>query len=84
MVSYAAGRPHDEIAAVVPGMDFLELTNQEVASLRSHFAILKAGRGQHREYPPLGFTKHGPIIAATILNSPRAVQMSVYLRNLQL
>ena len=27
---------------------------------------------------PLAFTKHGAIHAATILNSPRAVEMSVY------
>jgi hypothetical protein len=34
--------------------DFLlKLTNQEVAFLRSHFAILKTGRGQHRKCPPL-------------------------------
>jgi len=27
---------------------------------------------------PLAFTEHGAIMAATILNSPRAVEMSVY------
>jgi hypothetical protein len=60
--------------------DFLlRLTNQEVASLRSHFAILKAGRGQHRKYPPLAFTEHGAVMAATILSSPRAAAMSVYI-----
>jgi len=59
--------------------DFLlRLTNQEVGSLRSQFAILKTGRGQHRKYPPLAFTEHGAIMVATILNSPRAAQMSVY------
>jgi phage regulator Rha-like protein len=59
--------------------DFLlRLTNQEVASLRSQIAILKAGRGQHRKYPPLAFTEHGAVMAAMVLNSPRAVEMSVY------
>lgn len=59
--------------------DFLlRLTNQEVASLRSHFAILKTGRGQHRKYPPLAFTEHGAVMA-TILSSPRAAAMSVYI-----
>lgn len=28
--------------------------------------------------PPYGFAKHGAIMAATILNSPRAVEMSLY------
>jgi len=31
-----------------------------------------------RRKPPIAFTEHGAIMAATILNSPRAVQMSVY------
>jgi hypothetical protein len=59
--------------------DFLlRLTNQDVAALRSHFATLNTGRGAHRKYPPMAFTEHGAIMAATVLNSPRAVQMSVY------
>lgn len=59
--------------------DFLlELTNQEVASLRSQIVTLKLGRGEHRKYAPLAFTEHGAIMAATVLNSPRAVQMTVY------
>jgi hypothetical protein len=57
----------------------LRLTNQELASLRSQFAILKKGRGQHRKYPPLAFTEHGAVMAATILNTPRAATMSVYI-----
>ncbi|MEQ1802624.1 MAG: ORF6N domain-containing protein [Gammaproteobacteria bacterium] len=59
--------------------DFLiRLTNQDLASLRSQIATLKPGRGAHRKYPPVAFTEHGAIMAATILDSPRAVQMSVY------
>ena len=30
------------------------------------------------KYRPMAFTEHGAIMAATVLNSPRAVQMSVY------
>jgi hypothetical protein len=49
--------------------------------LRSHFATSKKpnkdGRGGAR-YQPVAFTEHGAIMAATILSSPRAVQMSVY------
>ena len=43
---------------------------------RSQSVILK--RGQNPKYPPLAFTEHGAIMAATILNSPRAVQMSIF------
>jgi hypothetical protein len=59
--------------------DFMfQLTSEEISSLRSQFATLKLGRGQHRKYLPNVFTEHGAIMAATILNSPRAVEMSVY------
>jgi len=30
------------------------------------------------KYPPLAFTEHGAIMAATVLNSRRAVQMSIF------
>ena len=54
------------------------LTQPEWDALRSQFATLKTGRGQHRKYLPYAFTEHGAIMAATILNSPRAVEVSVY------
>lgn len=47
-------------------------------ALRSQFVTLKRGRGQHRKYPPYAFTEHGAIMAATVLNSPEAVKMSVF------
>lgn len=46
--------------------------------LRSQIATLKRGQGQHRKYLPNAFTEHGAIMAATVLNSPEAVTMSVY------
>ena len=59
--------------------DFMfQLTAEETSSLRSQIATLKTGRGQHRKYLPYVFTEHGAIMAATILNSPRAIEMSVY------
>lgn len=59
--------------------DFMfQLTAEESSALRSQFATLKPGRGQHRKYLPFVFTEHGAIMVATILNSPRAVEMSVY------
>ena len=53
-------------------------TAEELASLRSQIATLETGRGRHRKYLPYAFTEHGAIMAATILNSSRAVEMSVY------
>ncbi len=64
-----------------PADFMLQLTANEWAALRSQFATLNAagsGRGQHRKYLPYGFTEHGAIMAATILNSPRAIEVSVY------
>ena len=59
-------------------VDFLlHLTPVEAASLRSQSVISKPGRGGRR-YPPFAFTEHGALMAATILNSPRAVAMSLY------
>src|SRR3569832_118493 len=59
--------------------DFMfQLADGEAASLRMQNATLKTGRGQHRKYLPYAFTEHGAIMAATILNSPRAVEVSVY------
>jgi hypothetical protein len=52
-------------------------TSSASAALRSQNATLKGGRGQHRKYLPLAFTEHGAIMAATILNSPRAVEINV-------
>lgn len=43
--------------------------------MRSQFATSSWGG---RRYPPLVFTEHGAIMAAAILNSDRAVEMSVY------
>ena len=40
--------------------------------------ILKPGRGQNFKFLPYAFTEHGAIMAATVLNSPRAVEMSIY------
>ena len=46
-------------------------------NLRSQFATSNEGRGGRR-YLPYVFTEHGAIMAATILNSQRAVDMSVF------
>ncbi len=53
-----------------------QLTNQEVAILRSQFVTSSSYGG--RRYLPLVFTEHGAIMAANVLNSTRAEQMSVF------
>jgi hypothetical protein len=59
--------------------DFMfRLSRAETEALnRSQFAT---GSQKHRDprFPPFAFTEHGAIMAATILNSPRAVEMSLY------
>jgi len=53
------------------------LTRQELRALRSQFATSKIGRGGIR-YLPAAFTEHGALMAAMVLNSPKAVEMSVF------
>jgi hypothetical protein len=58
--------------------DFMfQLNPEEQASLRSQSATSNQGRGGRR-YAPYAFTEHGAIMAATVLNSARAVEMSVF------
>ncbi|HZQ69123.1 MAG TPA: ORF6N domain-containing protein [Terriglobales bacterium] len=59
--------------------DFMfQLSRREHEVLRSHFATSKEGRGGRR-YLPFAFTEHGAVMAATVLNSDRAIEMSVLL-----
>jgi hypothetical protein len=69
--------------------DFVfKLSVQEDNDLRSQIATSndQANRKQHpikktrggRRYLPYVFTEHGAIMAANVINSPRAVQMSVF------
>ena len=56
--------------------DFLfQLTKSEFEALRSQIVISK-GRGGRRSFP-YAFTEHGAIMAANLLNSERAIQVSV-------
>ena len=59
-------------------LDFaFQLTREEFAALISQIAISKKGRGGRRKLP-WAFTEHGAIMLASILNSKRAVEMSVF------
>lgn len=56
--------------------DFIfELTPEEFANLKSQSATSSWGG---RRKLPLAFTEHGAIMAASVLNTPRAVEASVY------
>jgi hypothetical protein len=58
--------------------DFIfQLTPAEYADLRSQFATSSPAAHGGRRYLPYVFTEHGAIMAASVLNSPRAVQMSI-------
>jgi hypothetical protein len=60
--------------------DFMfQLTTEEFASLRSQFVTSNnpVGRGGRR-YMPYAFTEHGTIMAASVLNSQRAIEISVH------
>lgn len=60
--------------------DFMfQLTSEEFIHLRSQIATSNnpVGRGGRR-YLPFVFTEHGAIMAASVLNSPRAVEISVH------
>ena len=54
-----------------------QLDPEEFDGLKSQIVISKTGRGGRRS-PPWAFTEHGAIMAASLLNSPRALEMSVF------
>jgi len=58
--------------------DFVfQLSAKDIQTLRSQTVISNATRGGRR-YAPYAFTEHGAIMAASVLNSPRAVEMSIF------
>lgn len=58
--------------------DFMfQLTEAELDCLRSQNVISNPQRGGRR-YLPFAFTEHGAVMAASILNTPKAVEISVY------
>ncbi len=58
--------------------DFVfRLTAREHENLRSQ-TVISSGAHGGRRYSPYAFTEHGAIMAATVLNSERAVEMSVF------
>ena len=62
-----ANQSHAQVAGLDEGGHVLS---------RSQIVTLK--RGTNIKYRPYAFTEHGAIMAASVLNSPRAVEVSVY------
>jgi hypothetical protein len=59
--------------------DFMfRLTRAEVEALNRSQIVTGSQKHRDLRFPPSAFTEHGAIMAATILNSPRAVEMSIY------
>jgi hypothetical protein len=57
--------------------DFMfTLTKEESKILRSQFATSSSWGG--RRYNPLAFTEHGALMLASVLNSPQAVEASIF------
>jgi hypothetical protein len=54
-----------------------QLSKDDFDNLMLHFATSSSGHGGRRKLP-FAFTEHGALMAATVLNSPLAVQVSVF------
>lgn len=58
--------------------DFMfQLNKDEYELLRSQFATLKTGRGEHSKYFPYVFTEQGVAMLSGVLRSPTAVQVNI-------
>jgi len=59
--------------------DFMfELTKDEYNTLRTQFATLdNRGRGKHSKYSPFAFTEQGIAMLASVLRSPKAIEVNI-------
>ncbi len=55
----------------------LQLSREEFDNLKSQFATSSSGWGGRRKLP-YAFTEHGAIMAASVLNSKKAVETSIF------
>ena len=60
-----------------PSNFMFELTKIENENIRSQFGTLK--HGLHSKYPPFAFSEHGILMLSSVLNSDRAVKMSIHI-----
>ena len=58
--------------------DFMfEINQEEWEVLRSQFVTLEIGRGKHSKYLPFAFTEQGVAMLSAVLNSRKALEMSI-------
>ncbi len=55
-----------------------ESTGEQGDTKRSSQTVMTSSRFRAQAYLPWAFTEHGALMAATVLSSPRAVQMSLF------
>jgi hypothetical protein len=61
-----------------PETFMFRLRREEAAMMRSQFATSSK---RMTKYQPLAFTEHGVVMLSSVLNSPRAIQMSIMVVN---
>ncbi len=60
--------------------DFMfQLSQDEASVLRSQIVTLKGGRGQHSKYAPYVFTELGVAMLSSVLRSPIAIQVNMWI-----
>ncbi len=58
--------------------DFMfQLTNQEVATLKSHIVTFKKEQGKHRKYQPYVFTEQGIAMLSSVIKSKQAIVVNI-------
>ncbi|MCX6230724.1 MAG: ORF6N domain-containing protein [Bacteroidetes bacterium] len=58
--------------------DFLfEITRDEYNILRSQIVTLEYGKGKHSKYLSYAFTEQGVAMLASVLNSPKAIEVNI-------
>ena len=74
----AAPCAHASSSARFPPDFTIRLDAGEHAAPRSQSATLEPGRGRHGKYLPHAFTEHGALMAASVLSTPRAVDVGIF------
>jgi hypothetical protein len=65
-------------AARFPEDFMFRLSRAEAEALNRSQSVTGSQKHRDPRFPPHAFTEHGAIMAASVLNSPQAVEMSVY------
>lgn len=55
------------------------LSSTEWEAIRAEIAASYGGRAPYRRFLPYAFTEHGALMAAGLLNTPRAIAVSIYI-----